>query len=404
MNIDDERIDSYDLGEISTMSYRHFAGETSKADRQDLIDRINNTARNEFLHPVSGVRKSLFVHRGRHAKPSPITSPTRSIIALTLAVSSLCVTPAITANATEPTIRDRASSTIEPSQSTSTSGASPDADASPESKTQTTLDTVTPSPHPTRSDGSDVDNGLSPRSGVSEPAGAASPKAELPASGTWGTCKWTIDSDGVLTISEGTGVDIVGDNGSPWFSYAGQVTSIRTTGTVVLPRNSQRLFYNMPGLTDISGLANFDTSNAKTMHSMFSGCRNLADLTPLSSWKTTNIQNLGYMFAGYNEITTVESLASWRLPKAYHLQGMFQDCYKLTDIRATANWGLGSAVIQTGWMFRDCHSLSDISALASWRITRIQQTSGMFQSCFNITSTAPLKDWGTSELTNMNRH
>ena len=200
-----KRADSYDLGGISTMSYRHFAGKTSKADRQDLIDRINNTARNEFLHPASGVRKSLFVHRGRHAKPSRIVSPTRSIVALTLAVSSLCVTPAITANATEPTIRDRASSIIEPSRSTSTSGVSPDADASPESKTQTALDTVNPSPHPTQSDGSDVDNGLSPRSGVSEPAGAASPKAELPASGTWGSCQWDIDVNGVLTIHAGTG-------------------------------------------------------------------------------------------------------------------------------------------------------------------------------------------------------
>lgn len=308
----------------------------------------------------------------------------------------------MTANATESTIGDRAPSIIEPSRSTSTSGVSPDADASPESKTQTTY-TVDPSPHPTQSDGSDVDNELSPRSGSSEPAGTASPKAELPASGTWGSCQWDIDVNGVLTIHAGTGAPVTINDGdaSPWTDHAGQVTAVHTTGGVVLPAAASRLFQNMTNLTDISGLANFDTSNAKTMHSMFSGCRNLADLTPLSSWNTTNIQNLGYMFAGCWKITTLEPLAAWRLPKAYHLQAMFQDCYELTDISATADWELGPAVIQTGWMFRDCHSLSDISALASWRITRIQQTSGMFQSCFNITSTAPLKDWGTGELTDM---
>lgn len=373
----------------------------SQDRRQDLIDRINNTAK--LADGPVPAKRNLFSPRGRHAKPSQITSPTRSIIALTLAVSSLCVTPAITANATEPTIVDRASSIIEPSRSTSTSGVSPDVDASPESKTPTTLDTVDSSPHPTQSDGSDVDNGLSPRSGSSEPADAASPKAELPASGTWGSCQWDIDVNGVLTIHAGTGAPVTTNDGdaSPWADHAGQVTAVHTTGVVVLPAAASRLFQNMTNLTDISGLANFDTSNAKTMHSMFSGCRNLADLSPLSRWNTTNIQNLGYMFTGCNEITTLESLASWRLPKAYHLQGMFQDCYELTDISATANWELGPAVRQTGWMFRDCHSLSDISALASWRITRIQQTSGMFQSCFNITSTAPLKDWGTSELTNM---
>lgn len=225
----------------------------------------------------------------------------------------------------------------------------------------------------------------------------------IPANGTWGSCQWDIDVNGVLTIHAGTGAPVTINDGdvSPWADHAGQVTAVHTTGVVVLPAASSRLFQNMTNLTDISGLANFDTSNAKTMHSMFSGCRNLADLTPLSSWNTTNIQNLGYMFTGCWKITTLEPLASWRLPKAYHLQGMFQDCYELTDISATADWELGPAVIQTGWMFRDCHSLSDISALASWRITRIQQTSGMFQSCFNITSTAPLKDWGTSELTNM---
>ena len=374
---------------------------TPQEYRQDLIDRINATAK--LADTRSPAKRHLCSPRGRHAKPSQITSPTRSIIALALVVSSLCVTPATAANATEPTIVDRASSIIEPSRSTSTSGVSPDADVSPESKTQTTLDTVNPSPHPTQSDGSDVDNGLPSRSGSSEPAGAASPKAELPASGTWGSCQWDIDVNGVLTIHAGTGAPVTINDGdaSPWADHAGQVTAVHTTGVVVLPAAASRLFQNMTNLTDISGLANFDTSNAKTMHSMFSGCRNLADLSPLSSWNTTNIQNLGYMFAGCWKITTLEPLAAWRLPKAYHLQAMFQDCYELTDISATADWELGPAVIQMGWMFRDCHSLSHISALASWRITRIQQTSGMFQSCFNITSTAPLKDWGTSELTNM---
>lgn len=373
----------------------------SQERRQDLIDRINNTAK--LANGSVPAKRNLFSPRGRHAKPSQITSPTRSIIALALVVSSLCVTPATAANATEPTIVDRTPSIIEPSRSTLASGVSPDADASPESKTQTTLDTVDPSPHPTQSDGSDVDNELPSRSGSSEPAGAASPKAELPASGTWGSCQWDIDVNGVLTIHAGTGAPVTINDGdvSPWADHAAQVTAVHTTGVVVLPAAASRLFQNMTNLTDISGLANFDTSNAKTMHSMFSGCRNLADLTPLSSWNTTNIQNLGYMFAGCWKITTLEPLAAWRLPKAYHLQAMFQDCYELEDITATANWELGPAVIQTGWMFRDCHSLSDISALASWRITRIQQTSGMFQSCFNITSTAPLKDWGTSELTNM---
>lgn len=225
--------------------------------------------------------------------------------------------------------------------------------------------------------------------------------AQLPDSGTWGSCAWTVDGAGVLTISAGTGADIAEDGNAPWSDHASQITGVKTTGRVVLPQFARRMFYGMTNLTDISGLAGFDASNVESLHSMFYNCSSLTDLTPLSGWSVQNVQNLGYMFTGCVKLQSIAPLGSWRLPKAFHLQGMFQDCYDLTDIQATADWGLADKVVQLGWMFRDCHSLSDISPLASWKITNVQQTAGMFQSCLNITSTAPLADWGTSELTDM---
>ena len=225
--------------------------------------------------------------------------------------------------------------------------------------------------------------------------------APLPDSGTWGSCAWTVDGAGVLTIGAGTGADIAEDGNAPWSDHASQITGVKTTGRVILPQFARRMFYGMTNLTDISGLAGFDASNVESLHSMFYNCSSLTDLTPLSGWSVQNVQNLGYMFTGCVKLQSIAPLVSWRLPKAFHLQGMFQDCYDLTDIQATADWGLADKVIHLGWMFRDCHSLSDISSLASWKITNVQQTAGMFQSCPKITSTAPLKDWKTSSLRDM---
>ena len=58
-------------------------------------------------------------------------------------------------------------------------------------------------------------------------------------SGTWGTCEWTINSDGVLTIGEGVGKETeYGYSGthygriSPWTEYKNKIKKIDITGNI----------------------------------------------------------------------------------------------------------------------------------------------------------------------------
>ena len=110
--------------------------------------------------------------------------------------------------------------------------------------------------------------------------------ATLPASGTWGTCHWTIDSNGVLTIGAGTGVDT--NHSSPWRSYASQITSVKTDGTVVLPSDSSYMFHYCSGLTTLD-LSNFDTSKVTNMSYMFYNCSKLATTYANSDWNHSEL-------------------------------------------------------------------------------------------------------------------
>ena len=100
------------------------------------------------------------------------------------------------------------------------------------------------------------------------------------ASGTWGTCPWEIDADGVLTVYPGTGVNTVEDGYggnspgllTPWTSYADQIKQVRFVTTeeggetqyVVFPEIVNNLLTNMKNLesVDFSGV---DASNCRYM-------------------------------------------------------------------------------------------------------------------------------------------
>ena len=68
--------------------------------------------------------------------------------------------------------------------------------------------------------------------------------------GTFGTCSWVIDADGVLTISPTNGID--GTLGQcdrlyfylqcPWFDYRTQVTQVMIDNGVHANQNSDGLF------------------------------------------------------------------------------------------------------------------------------------------------------------------
>ena len=82
----------------------------------------------------------------------------------------------------------------------------------------------------------------------------------LPASGTWGTCSWSISSSGILTVHPGTAPGATFNSSynrfvSPWDAYKGVITKAvfkAENGKRVVVNNScAYLFYNFSKMTSI---------------------------------------------------------------------------------------------------------------------------------------------------------
>ena len=96
-------------------------------------------------------------------------------------------------------------------------------------------------------------------------------QAAYATSGTWGTCKWSIDSDGVLTIGAGTSSTLKADTskGSPWKGNT-NIKQIHAYANVTIRGDWQDLFAGCTNL-EIANLSGVNATNATYLGGMFSG-------------------------------------------------------------------------------------------------------------------------------------
>ena len=66
---------------------------------------------------------------------------------------------------------------------------------------------------------------------VAEAQGIEIQSDEAATSGTWGTCEWNLDENGVLTISGGV-AESLGGKGAPWRNICKQIQEINITGNI----------------------------------------------------------------------------------------------------------------------------------------------------------------------------
>ncbi|MDY6280869.1 MAG: BspA family leucine-rich repeat surface protein, partial [Roseburia faecis] len=160
------------------------------------------------------------------------------------------------------------------------------------------------------------------------------------ASGTWGTCPWTIDKtrdvypiEYTLTIGAGTGAEQT-QNASPWDSYKYQITSVKISGKVTAPQNCSYLFSDLQSVETID-LSNFDTSKVTDMSHMFYYCSNLTSLD-VSHFDTSKVTDMNFMFgggyhAGCNFLTTLD-VSGWDTGNVTDMGNMFNGCSILKSL------------------------------------------------------------------------
>lgn len=218
--------------------------------------------------------------------------------------------------------------------------------------------------------------------------------AAVTASGTWGTCPWSLSSDGVLTIGAGTGANSSGYGSAPWYSQRANIKSVELTGEVKLPQSVANLFAECRNLTSFDA-SNLDTSAVTDMNNMFSDFSRLTSLD-VSNWDTSAVTNMGYMFAGCTSLTTLD-VSNWKTSAVTNMSWVFGNCSKLSALDVS-NWDT-SAVQDMRYMFRNCSSLTTLD-ISNWDTGKATSMYGMFEGCRSLT-TIDVSNWSTSNVTDM---
>ena len=253
----------------------------------------------------------------------------------------------------------------------------------------------------------------------------------------WDTMKLT-DMHGMFSGSKITNLDALepGKNNNPNIWNTGNVTDMWST------------FSSCSSLTDITGIANWDTARVTTMRSIFSGtnianvdalssgkngnpniwntgnvtsmigafkdCLSLTNITGLSNWDTANVTNIDSMFA-FTKITNLDALASgknnnpniWNTGNVTGMNDVFNNCSSLTDITGLSNWN----TIKVTSMYEMFQStkITDLDALASgknnnpniWNTGNVTNMSYMFSDCASLTDITGLSYWDTAKVTSI---
>ena len=199
-------------------------------------------------------------------------------------------------------------------------------------------------------------------------------------SGTSGTCTWTLDDNGLLTISPINGVSgTLGVDGMPPWSNNSSVKKVVFTGKVYGGNTSMDMFYSCRNLTEID-FTNFDTSRVTDMSHMFQDCSSLVKIN-FADFDTSNVTNMEYMFANCSSLTELD-VSGFETSKVTDLSGMFNDCTSLALIDLS-NFDT-SNVTNMSQMFQWCESLVWVD-VTSFDTKNVTDMSAMFDKCKSLT-------------------
>ena len=197
--------------------------------------------------------------------------------------------------------------------------------------------------------------------------------------------------------------------------------------TISMNPNSYFMFANNTALTDISGLAKWDTSHVLDMCSLFSGARSLPDALALRDWDTSNVTNMSYMFSCNISLMLVD-VSNWNTGKVTTMECMFQvgdswdangqlieinglgdlDVSNVRDMTCmfygagqmtyydVSRWNV-SKVESMNHMFCDNRSLVSLD-LSSWDVSSLKTIFDMFDDNVSLKTIGDVSHWNTVNL------
>ena len=195
---------------------------------------------------------------------------------------------------------------------------------------------------------------------------------------------------------------------------------------IYLPKNSNSMFYNIHNLSDISGVAgwnssrvesfsNFlratsitntdalngwDTSNVTDMDYMFQNISTLTDISALSSWDTSNVVSMIELFRGDTSLANIDAISGWNTSSVQNMTRLFYSANSITNLNALSSWNTSNVTDMTS-TFGGMNGLTDITGLSNWNVGNVRNMTSLFGSTKNITNIDALINWNTGNVTNM---
>lgn len=123
------------------------------------------------------------------------------------------------------------------------------------------------------------------------------------AQGEFGTSRWELSQDQVLTIYSGEFEETKGE--SPWIQYKDEIKKIVFDDEVLLNEESSHLFEGLTQVTTIENIHYLKIVPTTRMNNFFEGCTNLKELD-FSEWDTRNVSENDQMFS---ECTSLEKIS-----------------------------------------------------------------------------------------------
>ena len=184
-----------------------------------------------------------------------------------------------------------------------------------------------------------------------------------------------------------------------WASDVGKIKKAEIFDNIK-PTSTAYWFMNCNEMTDIENIGYIDTSEVRSMRSMFENCGNITTLN-VSTFDTRNVTNMESMFNGPDDNTsklkTITFGTNFDTSKVTNFICMFSDSVSLENLDVS-RFNTNNATRMDN-MFKGCEKLTQIN-VSGFNTNKVTNMQGMFKNCKNVSS-LNVNSFNTSNVTNM---
>ena len=209
-----------------------------------------------------------------------------------------------------------------------------------------------------------------------------------------GTCIWSIDEDGRLTVKPITPESGELYSSCPWREEKSRIKTVYFEKGVIAPKSMDSMFCDCKALVS-ADLGNLDTSRATDMESLFAEC-SLLESVSLPNVDTSNVVSMAAMFSNCFSLKSLD-LSSFDTSSVTSMKGMFNGCRAIESLDLSAFDT--SSVTDMGLMFFSCYRLLDLD-VSSFDTSNVRDMEEMFFDCRSLIS-LDLSSFDTSSTTVM---